>query len=102
MRRLIRLFDGTGKREGDDVRAMCVAHVILENNIRTPAALFTAAAAKLHQIHVANLRNPLFVILKTQYAKPLKYNYVDGWSIARPIWQSQVNYIDNIKKYLTG
>jgi hypothetical protein len=66
------------------------------------AALFTAAAAKLHQIHVANLRNPLFVILKTQYAKPLKYNYVDGWSIARPIWQSQVNYIDNIKKYLTG
>ena len=64
--------------------------------------LFAATATELHQIHFTNLRNPLFVILKTQYAKPLKYNYVDVWSIERPIWQSKVNYINNIKKYLTG
>ena len=74
----------------------------LFDDARTPTTLFAATATELHQIHFTNLRNPLFVILKTQYAKPLKYNYVDVWSIARPIWQSQVNYINNIKKYLTG
>lgn len=82
--------------------AVCIPHVVLEDDARTPTTLLAATATELHQIHFTNLWNPFFMILKTQCAKPLKYNYVDGWSIARPIWHSQVNYIDNIEKYLTG
>ena len=88
--------------ECDDVGAVCIPHVVLEDDARTPTTLLAATATELHQIHFTNLWNPFFMILKTQCAKPLKYNYVDGWSIARPIWHSQVNYIDNIEKYLTG
>lgn len=78
---LVNFLANAGDREHNDVRAVVVPDIILEYETRAPTLLFAARALELHRIHVPN---PQFaaILLVLHVAVLLRFNYVDGWSIA--------------------
>ena len=54
VRRLGGLFDPAGKRKGNDVRAVEVAQIVLENQAGTKSGLFAPAAVEPHEVDVSN------------------------------------------------
>jgi hypothetical protein len=62
MCRLTLLFQAGSQRQCYNIRAIAIPGIILENQTRTPAALFTAASTETHEVYIADSREFLCVV----------------------------------------